>query len=655
MSKLNGIIEKATSQPTGPTPEVGTASLAAYSDQTRRETPDYMKEIRKIKDSLFDMIQNHDRRVDARINGLARRNKPNREEPPRQRTREGRPICYSCGRIGHVQQNCTERLSRESTSNNDRFHPNMPRCPYSEDYLPQSNYSPQQRRNDLPSRDPRDSRMAALNQESYADLIAPVVRNDETNPTASYDAQNADTVISTPQCAEDTQEHINRPGRKLDARINGIARSIRPRQEANEKYRDHRLRANPVCYRCGRPGHIQYYCNRKYQSEDHCYNQEERQFYRTTEPTFRQPVRTYTLEEENLLDPRRAASPEKLKTSHQKNATSTPTLHQKTTPTLTRDQTRIKMRKPNQHPRKPRMSNQLRSVLLPLDTEAYMNPRDLTTNGKIAGKCVQLLVDTGACVSAIDEQFLKKTYGDVSLNMSDGPFSSVKTVSGEDVPLLGKVTVPLHLNGRQYPCEFHVMQNLAYDAILGRDFLQENRALIDLDNSTITTKESANQRNQARSTTAPLMGTFISQGKDLKAEEIAFVSDAHMKPSSGNLVRRYSKNKELGLTQSLLTLVLIVLYLFATAHTDINDKVNSAIQKPQSSSDQVFQEGECPKRYVTDTPAEPDFQMEFDKRIEPNQEEPPGTEVLRFHDLPQKTSNHLQPLPTFGPSRELTY
>ena len=282
-----------------------------------------------------------------------------------------------------------------------------------------------------------------------------------------------------------------------------------------------------------------------------------REVYRTTEPTFRQPARTYTLEEEHSLHPERVASPEQLKTSLQENATSTPTLHQKTTPTLTRDQTKIKMRKPNQHPRKTRMSNQLRSVLLPLDTEAYMNPRGLTTNGKIAGKSVHLLVDTGACVSAINEQFLKKTYGDVSLNMSDGPFSSVQTVSGEEVPLLGKITVPLHLNGRRYPCEFHVMQNLAYDAILGGDFLQEYRALIDLDNSTITIKDSAHQRNQANSTAVPSMGTFIPQGKNLKAVENAFVNDAH-KPSPENLIHLHPKNKELGLNQSLLTLVLIV-------------------------------------------------------------------------------------------------
>ena len=188
-------LEKATKK----AEENRVAQLAAYSEQNRRETPDYMKEIRRMEAKLEELVRG--------INGLARCNQPSREEPPRQRTREGRPICYSCGRVGHVQQNCTERPSRESPSNSDRFQPNMPRRPYSEDYLPRSSYSPQQRRNDLPSRNPRDPRMAVLNQASYADLMAPVARNNEINPTASYDAQNADAVISTPQYAEDIQEH----------------------------------------------------------------------------------------------------------------------------------------------------------------------------------------------------------------------------------------------------------------------------------------------------------------------------------------------------------------------------------------------------------------------------------------------------------------
>ena len=48
------------------------------------------------------------------------------------------------------------------------------RRPYSENCPPRSNYSSPQRLSDLPSSDARDPRMAALNQESYVDLMAPV-------------------------------------------------------------------------------------------------------------------------------------------------------------------------------------------------------------------------------------------------------------------------------------------------------------------------------------------------------------------------------------------------------------------------------------------------------------------------------------------------
>ena len=168
----------------------------------------------------------------------------------------------------------------------------MPRRPYSENFPPRSSYRPQKRRKDLPSRHPRDPPIAALNQESYAELIALVARNNETNPTAvPVTTRKTQTQSFQPRkCAEDIQEQINELGWKLDTRINGIARSIRPRQEANEKYRDHCLSAKSVCYRCGRPGHIQCSCNRIYQSD-------ETQVYHTTEPTFRQSVRTYTLED----------------------------------------------------------------------------------------------------------------------------------------------------------------------------------------------------------------------------------------------------------------------------------------------------------------------------------------------------------------------
>ena len=63
--------------------------------------------------------------------------------------------------------------------------------------------------------------------------------------------------------------------------------------------------------------------------------------------------------------------------------------------------------------------------------------------------------------------------------MSECSLSAVQIVSGEKVRVFGKIT----------SCEFHVMQNLAYDVILGRDFFQKNGALIDLVDGTLSFKE----------------------------------------------------------------------------------------------------------------------------------------------------------------------
>ena len=55
----------------------------------------------------------------------------------------------------------------------------------------------------------------------------------------------------------DMQEQINELGMKLD----GIVRNIKPKQEVSYKWRKYSFKTKPVCYRCGRRGHIQYYCN----------------------------------------------------------------------------------------------------------------------------------------------------------------------------------------------------------------------------------------------------------------------------------------------------------------------------------------------------------------------------------------------------------
>lgn len=158
---------------------------------TKAENPPYhsrsqesrstLQEIREIKESLLGEIPELDRRVDAQINGLARRNQNRREEPQRQRTREGRPICYSCGRVGHVQQNCDQRSPRGTNPNFDCYQPHQQRRLPLDGYPPRSGYQ-SQRREGLPFLDPRNSNLAAVFEDACQHShMAPLAHNQGCN------------------------------------------------------------------------------------------------------------------------------------------------------------------------------------------------------------------------------------------------------------------------------------------------------------------------------------------------------------------------------------------------------------------------------------------------------------------------------------------
>ena len=405
------------------------------------------------------------------------------------------------------------------------------------------------------------------------------------------------------------QEQINELGMKL----NGIAKSIEPKQEVSYKWRKYSFKTKPVCYRCGRRGHIQYYCN--YNQSNDGFQKERQVLHRATRPTYCQPEESSTYEEENQSDDEGTAS----QLESQENATNNPDLLQKMKPTRTSDQGR-KPRNPNQKPRKLQIPNQSK-VQLPLVNEADTYPRNLITKGEIAGKPVRLMLDTGASVSAIKEEVLKEIYGDV-------PFSTVQT--GKDNLQLRRITLPLYLKESQFLCEFRVVQNLTYDAILGRDFLQVNRAMIDLDNNTITLKESANQQEQACSASVPLTGTFKPQEKNVRRNGYAPPSEGSVQPAAGDLPSRYPKNKEVVISQSLLILVLIAVSLSATFHTDANGNFRSVIQKPPPSFAQVSQKKVWHQGDLSDTPAKTDYRMESNEGFDRYKEAPPGMEMPKF-------------------------
>lgn len=55
-------------------------------------------------------------------------------------------------------------------------------------------------------------------------------------------------------------------------------------------------------------------------------------------------------------------------------------------------------------------------------------------------------------------------------------------VSGEALPILGWLEVSLEIAKGIYPCDFNVVSNLSYEAVLARDFLCKHGVMIDLKN-----------------------------------------------------------------------------------------------------------------------------------------------------------------------------
>ena len=112
-------------------------------------------------------------------------------------------------------------------------------------------------------------------------------------------------------------------------------------------------------------------------------------------------------------------------------------------------------------------------------------PRDLTVSEILNGQSIKALVDTKAAISVIDKEVLQDVYKDQLPQLQIDNLGDEKTASGEALPVLGMLTTPLDIANGSYSCTFLVIQDLPYDALLGRDFLRENGAIIKLKESTL--------------------------------------------------------------------------------------------------------------------------------------------------------------------------
>lgn len=135
--------------------------------------------------------------------------------------------------------------------------------------------------------------------------------------------------------------------------------------------------------------------------------------------------------------------------------------------------------------------NDCDTSIAPVATQTVENPqpnrqpRELIVTAQLNGHDVKMLVDTGAGISVIDERSLQELYANETPVLRKESSVKLQTVSGQALPILGLVKVSLGIARGNYFCAFNVVRDLTYEAVLGRDFLQANGAMIDLKKGTL--------------------------------------------------------------------------------------------------------------------------------------------------------------------------
>ena len=113
-------------------------------------------------------------------------------------------------------------------------------------------------------------------------------------------------------------------------------------------------------------------------------------------------------------------------------------------------------------------------------------PSNVLIWGTACKQSCKVLVDTGAAITVISEKFfvdvLCATFGIQTCEK----IGSIKTADGSKVPVIGAVRFPLLLGDSEYSCEATIVPGLAYSIVLGRDFLHNNCAVIDVKGCFVT-------------------------------------------------------------------------------------------------------------------------------------------------------------------------
>lgn len=89
-------------------------------------------------------------------------------------------------------------------------------------------------------------------------------------------------------------------------------------------------------------------------------------------------------------------------------------------------------------------------------------PGELTVDVWINGKPTRCLIDTGAAVSVLHTKQLEFLYDGKPTPLQPSVLPSIRTVSGQPVPIHGTFSAKVEIAGGKYPCSLKVIDGIEY-------------------------------------------------------------------------------------------------------------------------------------------------------------------------------------------------
>ena len=120
------------------------------------------------------------------------------------------------------------------------------------------------------------------------------------------------------------------------------------------------------------------------------------------------------------------------------------------------------------------------------DADSQVIQSNVSIWGIVEKQQFKVLVDTGAAVTVVSEKFYKEILRARHPLITEGGLDSVRTADGNSVPVRGTVTFSIILGHTSYLCSASVVVGLSYNIVLGRDFLHDFSAVIDIRGQVVT-------------------------------------------------------------------------------------------------------------------------------------------------------------------------